>query len=207
MGAISPLPKDLDLTQVKGVRVEARQTAKMPLFGKALDNQAGSTHAEILGVDEVLLANGAIVYQCVQRPNGCGLTFDNVKSASAHLGRHRGRGALRRYEETIEQLRAEVTELRRSNTALKAAAARKATAAKVAKAAAPKAEQNGHGVVDPGTLASAEEIEKRLDAALGQLRLSALSALALAKAQAPDPELVRKAAEFDRLAAVFTPKA
>lgn len=57
---------------------------------RAKDNPpgAGGRFVEINGVDEVLLEDGTVVYQCTRSPERCSQVFDNVKSCVSHLRAH-----------------------------------------------------------------------------------------------------------------------
>lgn len=75
---------------INGKKVESRTTATAPSL---LDKNKKTL---VNGVDEVLLADGSIVYQCV-RSRHCFRDFETVKSATSHLRSHgRPQAAARR---------------------------------------------------------------------------------------------------------------
>lgn len=75
---------------INGKKVESRTTATAPSL---LDKNKKTL---VSGVDEVLLADGSIVYQCV-RSRHCFKAFDSVGQATPHLRTHgRPQAAARR---------------------------------------------------------------------------------------------------------------
>lgn len=209
MGAKSPRP-DLDYTKVNGIKVEARNPAKLPLFGAALKiaTEAGvDTLHEMDDVDEVLLANGTVVYQCVVPHNGCGATYETARKAMSHISSHRGRGAARRYEEQLKALTTENTTLKRRVSALTAAATRRANV----QAAVGKPQPNGAPATGAETTKAIQEVERQaanasraIGSGLEALQSSLRAALVIAtQAAGPDPAVVEKAKKYDQLRELF----
>lgn len=99
---------ELDLTQVDGVKVIARQKATIAVGFKE-DGVTGTAQ----DVDAVLLEDGRTVYQCVARTGGCGNTWDNPRSVTAHLRSHQGVTAQKRVQRELDEVAAENERLRK----------------------------------------------------------------------------------------------
>lgn len=84
---------------IRGCRVESREpaTASSPLDK--------DRKMKVNGIDEVLLSDGSIVYQCV-RSKFCFKVFDTVTQATPHLRTHGRPQAAARRDKEIEQERA-----------------------------------------------------------------------------------------------------
>jgi hypothetical protein len=111
MGSKVRLNSDVDLTQVDGVRVEARTPAKFKAGGIAAKD--GRTEFEADGIDEIMLADGRVLYQCVTRPNGCGRTFPNAVAVRSHLKVHSGKAMLARTLAQATELETQLAEAQR----------------------------------------------------------------------------------------------
>lgn len=101
----------LDLTQVDGVKVEARTPAKVKAGRLAAAD--GRTEFALSGVDEIMLADGRVLYQCVTQPNGCGRTFASPVAARSHLKLHGGKAALARTQVKLAELETALAEAQR----------------------------------------------------------------------------------------------
>lgn len=108
VGSKIKLDPSLDLTQVDGIAVEARTPAKFKAGGiKAKD---GRTEFEADGIDEIMLADGRVLYQCVTRPNGCGRTFPTAVAVRSHLKVHAGKATVVRALAQVADLEAQLSE-------------------------------------------------------------------------------------------------
>ena len=192
-----------DLTQVDGVTVVERTKAKMQGVGLS-----GANGAEISTVDEVLLEDERVVYQCVHPDDeDCVFHAPSVRSVTAHQRSH-GRSALRRQ---LSQRDAELTEMKTKATQIREnrrRGAERAAQTKKAKRLALPAEVGNPGKPED-TLSDLETASRRVVTAfnamqesmdefqrvfLGYMRLAATSATPTT----PDPELVAKAQKWDK---------
>lgn len=81
-GTVQPVNRDL----VDGVKVTDRTPAKLAT------PMTNGTPREVAGVDEIMLEDGRVIYQCV-RSEFCSKVFETALSARAHLTAH---GTVRR---------------------------------------------------------------------------------------------------------------
>jgi len=108
MGSKVRLTTDIDLTQVDGVKVEARTPAKFKAGG--IQAKDGRTEFEADGIDEIMLADGRVLYQCVTRPNGCGRTFPHAVAVRSHLKVHSGKAMIARTLAQAAELETQLAE-------------------------------------------------------------------------------------------------
>jgi len=223
MGSKVRLNSDVDLTQVDGVRVEARTPAKFKAGGIAAKD--GRTEFEADGIDEIMLADGRVLYQCVTRPNGCGRTFPNAVAVRSHLKVHSGKAMLAR---TLAQAADLETQLAEAQREIKSLARMKENRdikimalqadlrqlrtdyetriaqlsqgiggwGQPSQHAAPTSEEHAEMLRGYGTRASAivDELGKLLNEVGGML----------ANTAPPDPEIIEKAARYDQFKNLLT---
>lgn len=99
---------ELDLTQVDGVKVVTRNKATI-----AVGFHDSGTTGTAQDVDEVLLEDGRVVFQCVARTGGCGKTWDSPRSVTAHLRSHQGVVAQKRVQQELQEVTAENERLKK----------------------------------------------------------------------------------------------
>jgi hypothetical protein len=118
-----------DLTRVNGVKVEARERAKYTAENRP--NEQVMIGAEVPTVDEVLLEDGTVLYQCVHPKAGdCEYVHINMRSVTAHQTAHGIRNDRRVAKAAIARAEAAEAELaarieRRSSGSRQAAMTRK----------------------------------------------------------------------------------
>jgi hypothetical protein len=193
---------DRDL--INGSRVVERTKAKLPnpVRGGELFAQPD--------IDEVLLENGEVWYQCASRNGSCNAAYARPRSVMSHLKAHSPRAVNRRLNEELEAERARAAELDAELTRRRESLSNRAK-----KAAQTRQEnrRNGHAVTHGGdsevtieftevarSLASAAT---QLEAGIGTLNL-ALSHLQQAITQLPqlpvaDPALIEAARKYEAL--------
>lgn len=183
---------ELDLTQVDGVAVAERTKANITV-GSLEDPLTSGISKDI---DEVLLVDGRILYQCVARNGGCGKTWETARSVSAHMRAHSGKDALKRTRQELADVQAELdrTKTNRSNAAKKAAATRNA----------PKTGRPDASVLDEKTAARRVSLMRMVDDGLDLISkgrdLVEEGAAGLAGLAIPlDKEVVEKAAAYDEM--------
>ena len=179
-----------DLTQIDGVAVVARDTARM-----ANPNLGLTGTVPITTVHEVLLENrDTAIFQCMH-PNGpdCTYTADTVRSVTAHQRMHSDRKLL---QEELAR-RAASTERRRAG-AIKAAETR----------AAKKTKQNGASQHSPENTeddytrrAALDEYDRGSDMIIEGMRVCQSALDNLAGLPLLDPAIVEKARKWDALRA------
>jgi len=67
---------------------------------------SGGMPVTLTGVDEILIADGRVLYQCVYA-KGCYRTFDNVTSARGHMSRHSSTLELRQKAAELDRIKAQ----------------------------------------------------------------------------------------------------
>lgn len=99
-----------DLTQVNGVKVEARERAKYTEDSRPSPLVKPGT--EVPSVDEVLLADGTVIFQCVHpSSDDCVYTNTNLRSVTAHQVAHGKRRIEREAREATQRAAAAEAEL------------------------------------------------------------------------------------------------
>lgn len=210
----APLP-DFDYSQVDGVKVESRAPAKILLHNP----QSGKKESRALdGIDEVLLADGRVLFQCCHRPNGCGRTWDSARSVMSHLKVHIGRAAVKRAEDRVAELEEQLAAAERQVTSLtgmkerrdakimalqadlRLQASRHATAFAELQAAVVSAQDTGDPITRAAYNEAMSKLDKRSNELIGQLReLFADVGGLLVHAGPPDAELLDKAQKWDEM--------
>lgn len=108
-----------DLTHVNGVRVEARERARYTIESRPAVTVNPGT--EVPTVDELLLEDGTVVFQCMHPKNeDCDYTHVKIRSVTAHQTAHGVRNDRREAREALARAEAAERELeerkqRRSN--------------------------------------------------------------------------------------------
>lgn len=180
MNPINP-PVPLDLTQVDGVKVEARKPAE----GIAPD---GLSMSEIKTVDEILLTDGRVLYQCVYPVYGCGKTFETPRSVTAHQRMHGGKTRARAAEKQLAQIDAN----KRSAKQRRIDGAAKGLATKRSRAQVDNVAMTRIAVIDE--LGIAGDMVRE-----GLARLESAVHAALTIAPEIDPKILEKATKYDQM--------
>jgi hypothetical protein len=192
-----------DLTKIDGVAVIERVKAKMKNIGLS-----GANGAEISSVDEVMLADERVVYQCVSPDDpDCGYWNVNPRSVTAHQRTH-GRSGLRRQLKAANNELNELKAHRERVRANRQRGAQQAAETKKAQRLTIPAEV-GHPMKGEDSLTNLEAASRRVVTAynamqeaadefqrvfLGYMRLAATAA-----APTPiNPELIAKAEKWDK---------
>lgn len=93
-----------DRDVINGSRVETRVKAKLAY-------RTDGESYEQPDIDEVMLDNGDIWYQCAYRNGGCNQVFNNPRSVIGHIKIHAPRSQVRRLEQEKAELAAEADRL------------------------------------------------------------------------------------------------
>lgn len=199
-------PFDMTYVEVEpGNRVAVAQRVRAKMTD---GNNPGS---ELRDVDEVLLANGDIVYQCVSRAGGCGATWPNPRSVLSHLKTHQGVYAARRAQQELADYRAQVEADAAAGKEKRSAVARKAVAVREARKAAKSVPTSGtepfsrpssntEKDVQMARVAAMDEMDRGWDLIDEGRKAVEAGAMTLAQLSRPtDPELVEKAAKWDNM--------
>jgi len=221
MGAKIKLSTDVDLTQVDGVPVEARTSAKLKTTGVIAND--GRTEFEADGIDEIMLADGRVLYQCVYRPNGCGRTFPSPGAVRSHLKVHAGKATVVRALTQVAELETALAEVQRENKSLTRmkehrdqkimglqADLRQLRADYEAKLAELQqgiaAEHADRDPMDREQYdAAVKALKKNADAIAAALSMLVSDvSLVVSQVAPPDPELVEKAARYDQFKSLLT---
>lgn len=180
-----------DMTQVNGVAVIERTKAKM-----TDGNNPGS---ELRDVDEVLLADDSVVYQCVSRAGGCGEVWPQARSVLSHLKVHQGVFATKRVQQELAEVSAENERLKRVARESDRRRAKRDTQS----AEGVKTERVSKPLDDDTRMArtaALDEIARGSDLVEEGLKIIEVGAVQLANmAQPIDPTIVEKAAKWDNM--------
>lgn len=205
----SGISEDRDV--INGVRVDTRTTAKVPIPWK--DNEFFTSG----NIDEVLLEDGQLVFQCNHRAERCNYWSVNPTSVKNHQRVHGGEARARRAEQELAEARAaaeaaqvalEEQRRRRSEAVKKAHETRRAK--KNGQVTSDDAVEGDHGESPSADVDVIVRIRAALDR-LGECIASiareadslsselALVMVSLDNLKAVDPKIVEKARAYDAL--------
>lgn len=206
-----------DRDVINGVRVDTRSTAKIPIPWK--DNE----FFESGNIDEVLLENGEVVYQCNHKIERCNYWNINGTSVKNHQRIHGGEARAKRAEQELAEARAaaeaaqaklEEQQRRRSDAVKKAHETRRAKKNGQVTSGAVVEDAHDEPEIDVDDV-DVTQIRAGLDRlALGIANITQSAELLtrhlvaimtdLDKLKAVDPRVLEKARRFDELRGFLT---
>lgn len=189
-----------DFSHVNGVKVEARNHARYT--EETRPNQLVKVGTELTVVDELLLADGTVTFQCMHPlDEDCTFVSPNIRSVTAHQSAHTKRSA-RTARETA-------AELARTKAELDARQRRKSEGGVKAAKTRAERQQLANGAKTNGTHSTPEVEQLRMrvvithDAVQAALDEHQAAVVAFVKASgaAVPPDVIEKAAKWDALMA------
>lgn len=187
-----------DLTQVNGIAVVGRTRAK---YTEGDSPSLQAVNREIATVDELMLADESIIYQCMHpAAEDCVYTNERAMKVTAHQAAHSASYRLRQTERKLAAAEAELAQRkqRQREGGLKAAETRKSNRLNVPAEAAPRKSETELTDVEAASRrvviaynAMQDAIDEFQKVFIGYMRVAAT-------ASGPDPTIVDKAAKWDK---------
>lgn len=198
---VSGTSEDRDV--IDGQRVDTRAVADVPIPWKDGESYKSKD------IDEVLLADGRIVFQCSHRHERCNYWNVNVTSVQTHQRIHSGDSRAKRAEQELAKTR---DEARAAQEELEKQRRRRSEAVKRAHVTR-KAKKNGHASdadVSATRAVSVDELRQQLKQVGEDFTIIVRQVEQMAghfitivdmldELQVTDPELAEKAAKYDAL--------